>query len=144
MILPHEAEAIQRVVAEAFGDPVGVRDAQALQEALARPLASQNGIPSYPTYFNKVSVLFQSLVQRRPFAGANRRTALVITALLLEEKGYRLNVDPERLKPLLTGMELGFTSWHRVSAWMKESTIRRRVVRGGISHRDREGKNKRA
>lgn len=124
MIQPHEAELIQRIVAETFGEPVGVRDPEALRQALARPFAHQNGIPVYPTYFNKVAALFQSMVERRPFAGANRRTALVIVALLLEEKGYRLQVDVDRLKPMLLGMELGFTTWHRVSAWIKQSTVR--------------------
>lgn len=128
MILPHEAEAIQRIVAETFGDPVGVRDAEALNRALARPFAEKNGIPVYPTYFNKVSALFQSLAEHRPFAGANRRTALVIVALLLEEKGYQLQVNADRLKPMLVGMELGFTTWHRVSAWIKEHTVRSRVA----------------
>lgn len=130
MVHPDEAELVQRVVAEAFGEPAGVRDPEALRQALARPLAHQNGIPVYPTYFNKVAALFQSLVERRPFAGANRRTALVIVALLLEEKGYRLQIDVDRLKPMLVGMELGFTSWHRVSAWIKQSTVRRAPLRG--------------
>lgn len=124
MILPREAEAVQRIVAETFGEPVGVRDQEALKQALARPFAYRDGIPVYPAFFNKVSALFQSLVERRPFAGANRRTALVIVALVLEEKGYRLRVDVDRLKPLLVGMELGFTSWHRVSAWLKQHTAR--------------------
>jgi|GEM_PF-2376341 Prophage maintenance system killer protein len=137
MILPHEAEAIQQVVAETFGDPVGVRDEKALREALARPFATQQGIPSYPTYFGKVGALLQALVERKPFAGANRRTALVIAALLLEERGYRLKPDPGRLKALMTGMELGFTSPHRVSAWIKENTVRARPARGGVGHRDR-------
>src|SRR5690606_8503034 len=101
MILPREAEAIQRIVAESFGDPVGVCDPDALERALSRPFAEKNGIPTYPTYFNKVSALFQSLLEHRPFAGANRRTALVITALLLEEKGYRLRAAADGLKPLL-------------------------------------------
>lgn len=139
MILPHEAEAVQKVVAEAFGDPAGVRDPAALQEALARPFATQNGIPVYPTHFAKVSALFQSLLEKRPFAGANRRTALVIAALLLEQKGYRLKATAGQLKPLLVGMELGFTTWHRVSAWIKAHTERVTRPRGGSSHREGVG-----
>lgn len=138
MIQPHEAEAIQRIVAQTFGDPVGVRDARALQEALARPFATRNGIPVYPTYMNKVSALFQQLVEKRPFAGANRRTALVIAALLLEEKGYRLKASADALKPLLVGMELGFTSFHRVTAWIKAHSERRPAARGVGGHRGGE------
>ena len=104
------------------------------ERALSRPFAEKNGIPTYPTYFNKVSALFQSLLEHRPFAGANRRTALVITALLLEEKGYRLRADADGLKPLLLGMELGFTTWHRVSAWIKGHTTRIARARGGLGH----------
>jgi len=136
MIAPREAEAIQKIVAHAFGDPVGVRDAGALHEALARPFALRNGIPLYPTHLSKVSALFQSLVEKKPFAGANRRTALVITALLLEEKGYRLKTSADALKPLLIGMELGFTTWHRVAAWIKGHTERRTLIQGVDGHRD--------
>lgn len=135
MIPPHEAEAIQRLVATAFGDPAGVRDPQALAEALAKPFATRHGVPVYPTHFGKVSALFQALVEKKPFAGSNRRTAVVIAALLLEQKGYRLQATAGSLKPLLVGMELGFTSWHRVSAWIKAHTARGPAAQG-VSERE--------
>ena len=119
MILPSEAEAVQREVALAFGDPVGVRDPRALEEALSRPFAARGGIPVYPTFFNKLSALLIGLVQARPFAGANRRTALLVVALLLRERGYRFSPPAGEVKALFQGIELGFTTWHRVTLWLK-------------------------
>ena len=128
MIHPTEAIVIQRVVARAFGDPVGVRDMRALEAALARPFALKNGIPAYPTFLNKASVLFQGLLMAKPFAGANRRTSLCILALVLQSKGYRLDVTAGDLGKMLPAIELGFASWHRVTVWLKGRV--RRVAPG--------------
>ncbi len=119
MIHPNEAIFIQREVARAFGDPVGVRDAEALALALARPFSSNNGIPAYPTFLNKAAVLFQGLLSEKPFLGANRRTSLCILAIVLQSRGYRLEVTPADLHRMLPAIELGFASWHRVTAWIK-------------------------
>lgn len=124
MILASEAATVQREVALAFGDPVGVRDARGLETALARPFAVQNGIPVYPTFFNKLSALLMGLLDARPFEGANRRTALCIVALLLNEKGYRFCPPADEAKALIHGVELGFTTWHRVTVWIKRHAKR--------------------
>lgn len=126
MIHPREAAIIQEEVAKAFGDRVGVRDEAALHRALGRPFARDNGLPAYPTLFNKVSILLYSLLEARPFEGGNRRTALCIVALVLRENGYTLHCSAEDVKPLLQGVEIGFTSWHRVTAWIKGHTRRER------------------
>lgn len=126
MILPNEAVIIQREVARAFGDPVGVRDPQALESALARPFSAQNGIPAYPTFLNKASVMFQGLLMDKPFAGANRRASLCILAIVLQSRGYRLDVRPGDLNRMLPAIELGFASWHRITVWIKGHTRRER------------------
>lgn len=119
MIGIDEAAAVQEEVALAFGEPAGIVDHAALARALARPFATENGIPRYPAFLNKVSILLQGLLDAKPFAGANRRTAIVIAALLLEERGYRLQADVKDVERLMVGLELGFTSWHRTTAWLK-------------------------
>lgn len=126
MIHPSEVEVIQREVAESFGEKVGIRDGKGLEEVLARPFATRNGIPVYPTFLNRVAVLLQGLVQMAPFHGANRRTSLCVAVLVLQEKGYRLRADAEQVKTLFHGVELGFTTWHRVTVWIKGHTLRER------------------
>lgn len=124
MIHPSEAIAIQREVALAFGDPVGVRDRRALEAALAKPFAARNGIPAYPTFLGKASVMFQGLLSTKPFAGANRRTSLCILAIVLQSGGYRLEVSAADLERMLPAIELGFASWHRVAVWIKAHATR--------------------
>lgn len=124
MILPSEAAAVQEAAALAFGEPVGVKDPQALEEVLSRPFVARGGVPVYPTFFNKLSALLVGMVQARPFAGANRRTALLIVALLLKERGYRFSPPSGEAKALMQGIELGFTTWHRVTLWIKRHARR--------------------
>lgn len=125
MIPVHEAEAIQKEVASLFGDPIGVLDREALVRALARPFATnQTGIPVYPTFFNRLSILFQGLIETKPFAGSNRRTALTILVYLLDARGYRFQTTQRDIDALLLGVEAGFTTWHRVTAWIKGHTVK--------------------
>lgn len=124
MIKPSEAERIQQRVAESFDDRAGLRSKADLEWVLARPFALNNGIPAYPTFFNKLSALVQGMLERRPFVGANRRTALCLAALLLREKGYKLRFTQDELDRLIKGVELGFTSTHRIAIWIKSHTVR--------------------
>lgn len=137
MITISEARLIQREVATAFGDCVGVGDEAALKEALARPFATDRGVPVYPTFFNKVGALLQGILEHKPFKGANRRTALCVAALLLQQKGYTLRFEQGALEVLFTGIELGFTTNHRVTAWIKGHTIKERAVAGQRPQRER-------
>ncbi len=124
MMTPSEAAVVQRTVAQSFDDPIGVRNPSELEWVLARPFARQNGIPAYPTFFSQVSAMVQGVLEKRPFAGANRRTALCMLVLLLQQKGYRLRLSGDEFERLVTGVELGFTTTHRIAVWLKSHTVR--------------------
>lgn len=130
MMTVGEIEVIQRTVAEAFGDPVGIRDAELLQACLHRPFATENGIPVYPTLFNKISAVFHGILEHKPFKGANRRTGLCVMVFLLERNGYELHFEQRDLEGLVTGVELGFTTVHRTTAWIKGHAVRGARFRG--------------
>jgi death on curing protein len=97
---PHHGDvdrAISRLV-ERFGgrDLSGMtgrlRDAGLLEAALALPRQRY-----YVTTTDKAAALFRSMVKNHPFADGNKRIAVVITEVFLDQNGYDLNVENDQL-----------------------------------------------
>ena len=80
----------ERQLAE-HGGPEGVRDAGALDSALARPrtLAAYDA----PAAATLATACAWGLSRNHPFVDGNKRTAWVIARLLLADNGCRLRVD---------------------------------------------------
>lgn len=80
-------------------EQIGVKDFGLLESALARPQQSVFGEDAYPTIFLKAAALLESLSQNHAFYNANKRTALMSTAMFLRMNGYKLRVDnPKELE----------------------------------------------
>lgn len=122
MITAEKVVSIHGTLSDQQGAPAV--DLEKLRAVLAKPLATQSGLPRYPTLFNKVAVLMQGLVFERPFTEANRETAVQCARLLLERHGYALSVDETEFDRLAKGIELGFTTWQRITVWIKKNTTR--------------------
>ena len=77
---------------EKYGGSHGVRDKNLLESAIFLPNASYGGVDLYPTIIEKAAVLLRSLVKNHPFVDGNKRTAIMVTQILLEENGYCFKV----------------------------------------------------
>ena len=81
----------ERVVNESEEETLpGVRDAGALEAAVARPYSGFGGVDFYPTPFAKAAALMESISQRHPFVDGNKRTGLLAAALSLRLAGYTI------------------------------------------------------
>lgn len=67
-----------------------MRDAGALEAAVARPYSGFGGTDFYPTPFDKAAALMESISQRHPFVDGNKRTGLLAAAFSLRQAGYVL------------------------------------------------------
>lgn len=124
MLSVDEAIALQEKVAAARGETVGVDDPNRLRAVLSWPYASTNGLPNYPTLFNKVAVLMQGLIYHKPFCSSNADVAFRCAERILAENGYKLRADPADVERLTKGIELGITTWQRITVWLKRNTVR--------------------
>ncbi len=134
MLTIEEVCLLHQELAGALGRPAALRDRACLETVLARPYALRQGIPAYPTYFSKVAVIVQGLVRERPFTALNRTTALLVLALLLHRRGYRLQAEAKDVLPLLQGIAIGFTSPHSITRWIKAHATPRREGDGEVGH----------
>ena len=57
-----------------YGGSSGVRDAGALEAAVARPWGASFGAEHFPTHFDKAAALCESIIKRHPFVDGNKRT----------------------------------------------------------------------
>ena len=81
----------QKVILEHSADEqVGVKDHGLLDSALARPKQSLLGEDAYPSIFLKAAALLTSLAQNHSFHNANKRTAIMCTAMFFRLNGYKL------------------------------------------------------
>ena len=67
---------------------MGIRDAAALESALARPRSGY-----YSDLIQEAAALWESLSQNHAFVDGNKRVAVTMTAAFLRVNGYRLGFD---------------------------------------------------
>jgi len=106
----------QRALAEKGGMP-GVRDANAVESAVAQPQMTFGGEDLYPTLAEKAAALGFSLVKNHAFADANKRVghAAMETFLVMNGHEFVADVDEqERVILAVAGSTMEreeFTEW---------------------------------
>lgn len=69
---------------------IGIKEHQLLDSALNRPYQSAFGEDAYPSLHEKAAALLESLAQNHCFHNANKRTAILATAVFYRLNGYQL------------------------------------------------------
>ena len=69
--------------------------------------------------------LLKSLIQKHPFASANRRTAWIAAERFLEQNNHRLNVDNSgKQAKILQGIREDYYTDEEIREWLKTGKIR--------------------
>lgn len=104
---------------EKYGGLSGIRDTGMLQSAIGRPFATFGGNDLYPDIFTKTAALIQSIIKNHPFLDANKRSAFVSAATLLEMNGYGFfAANKEVVKYMLAVANENLTV-DQISEWLK-------------------------
>jgi death-on-curing protein len=111
-------EIYSRVMRQS-GGLIGIRDAGALESAVAQPRLTFGGEELYPSIVEKASSLGYSLIQNHPFSDGNKRTGHAAMETFLVLNGYQINasIDEQVMITLqVAASEMGrdgFTEWLR-------------------------------
>ena len=115
-------EAFHAIQIVEFGGLAGMRDAGALESALARPL----NLSAYgkPTVFELAASYAFGIARNHPFVDGNKRTALVASFTFLELNGYEVN-SPEA-ETVLTFLDLasGKLPEKDLARWLETHCVR--------------------
>jgi death on curing protein len=103
-----------------FGGSKGIRDKGALESALFRPYATFDQKELYPSPIEKAAAILESLVNNHPFIDGNKRTAYVVTRLLLLSYGLDINATQEEKYNLVISVAKGEIKFDEIKNWLSQ------------------------
>lgn len=115
---PEQVLYIHHVVTD---DP-GLRDAAALESAVARPRSSYGEEELHDTVCEKAAALLHSLLSNHPFVDGNKRTAITAAGLFLEENGRRLTAGNEELEHFTRSVITDDPTVEETATWFRENS----------------------
>ncbi len=105
-----------------FWGVTGVRDAQALSAALARPYATFEELDLYPGTLDKAAALLESLIKNHPFQEGNMRTAYVMMRFVLLEGGLDLQVCIQERHDFILAIGNSTLDYQQIKDWLVKHT----------------------
>jgi death-on-curing protein len=108
----------------AHGGAEGLRDAGALESALARP--RQHYAYSSPDLIELAALYTAGLVRNHPFVDGNKRTGFAIGIVFLELNGFVFQATEEDATQSVLGVAAGELDEAGYAAWLRSNVKRRR------------------
>ena len=110
----------------------GIKDTNLFNSALYEPKQTFDKEELYSTILMKASCYLRSFAMSHPFFDGNKRTALLATITFLEQNGYKVTADNEKLFKLVEKVvkgKLSVTSIERrLKKFVKLEQNRRRLM----------------
>jgi death-on-curing protein len=98
-----------------YGGRAGVVSLDSIQSAIGRPYSGY-----YRAIHLKAAALLHSLIQNHGFVDGNKRSALIVTLLMIERSGYRLRLDDnERIDDIVVSVADGRIRFDALAEWFK-------------------------
>lgn len=114
-VLALHSESVAR-----FGGAHGVRDASALESALATPQVTMFGDFLHPTLEEQAAAYLFHVVQNHPFVDGNKRAGLAAAITFLGINGVRLSATNDELVELTLGVAKGEITKAAVAVFLRE------------------------
>ncbi|WP_299288362.1 type II toxin-antitoxin system death-on-curing family toxin [uncultured Tateyamaria sp.] len=105
-----------------YGGRPGVSSLHLIQSALGRPYSGY-----HPKIAAKAAATLHSCVSNHGFVDGNKRTAWILTELLIERSGYSLNIpDDEPIDDLVVAVAAGEVDFSDLEDWFQARLVRSR------------------
>lgn len=118
-----------------YGGMAGVRDANLLDSALARPQQMEAYADPAPDVADLAAALAYGLARNHPFIDGNKRTAAVACETFIELNEARLDAEDAELFPLYLALADGSLSADAFAAWLRDHLRPQRVQEAAASYR---------
>ena len=111
---------LHKLLAEATGGAVGVRDEGLLDSALEGAFAGFGDREFYPTKEEKGARLGYSLISNHAFVDGNKRIGIYVMLSFLEMNGIKLRCTDEELVHIGLSVADGSMGYEELLLWVKE------------------------
>lgn len=112
--------AMHRMMLAETGGASGIREAGALDMALAGAFQTFDGKELYPSLEEKAARLAFSIVKNHPFVDGNKRTGLFVILVFLELNGMELTFTQQELVDLGLGLADGSLGVEAALQWVRD------------------------
>ena len=111
---------LHKLLAEATGGGVGLRDEGLLDSALEGVYAGFDGREFYPTKEEKGARLGYTLISNHAFVDGNKRIGLYVMLSFLEMNGVRISCTDEELVRIGLAVAGGSMSYEQLLQWVRD------------------------
>ena len=116
-------EEVIAINAEVLGTTSGLRDAGLLASAVGRPAQIVFGGDAYPTLWDKVAALMESIALNHAFIDGNKRTAVIAAIHLLNWNGWDLLADQMELVTVTVDVVEHRIDREKLAEWIQEHAV---------------------
>ena len=114
---------LHRIMAQATGGSVGVRDEGLLESALEAAFSEFGGVEFYPTKEEKAARLGYSLISNHAFVDGNKRIGMYIMLTFLEVNGIHMDCANEDVVHAGLSVAAGTMDYEGLLAWVREHRL---------------------
>ena len=114
---------LHRIMAQATGGSVGVRDEGLLESALEAAFSEFGGVEFYPTKEEKAARLGYSLISNHAFVDGNKRIGMYIMLTFLEVNGIHMDCTNEDVVHAGLSVADGTMDYEGLLAWVREHRL---------------------
>ena len=118
-----KVKLLHRLMAEATGGSVGVRDEGLLDSAIEGAFATFDGVELYPSKEEKAAKLGYSLISNHAFVDGNKRIGVYVMLSFLELNGIHIEAADEDVVSLGLGVADGSMEQKDILDWIHKHKI---------------------
>ncbi|MFY9554376.1 MAG: type II toxin-antitoxin system death-on-curing family toxin [Blastocatellia bacterium] len=107
------------------GGSFGVRDANALDSAVAQPQMTFNRIDLYATIARKAAALGHSLISNHPFVDGNKRVGHAAMEVMFLLNGYEIVATVDDQEETILAVASGKMSREDFASWVEQHVAER-------------------
>ena len=115
---------LHAIVIKETGGADGVRDPHGIKALIHLPQQGFGGKELYSDIFGKAAVYTRGIIKGHPFIDGNKRTAMVVASVFLEENGF--NISKKEGGIARFGIEIAENKFKipEIAAWFKKNSKR--------------------
>ena len=111
---------LHRIMAQATGGSIGVRDEGLLESALEAAFSGFGGVEFYPTKEEKGARLGYNLISNHAFVDGNKRIGMYVMLTFLEVNGIHMDCSNEDVIHAGLSVAEGSMDYDGLLAWVRE------------------------
>ncbi len=111
---------LHRIMAQATGGSIGVRDEGLLESALEAAFSGFGGVEFYPTKEEKGARLGYNLISNHAFVDGNKRIGMYVMLTFLEVNGIHMHCSNEDVIHAGLSVAEGSMDYDGLLAWVRE------------------------